>query len=374
VPWPPLVTKFTKIFYALSFNIEIAHPECSVDVNFYDKLKMVVLAPVGIAVLLVLFSKFLNYQRARYEQQEDIVSVRYYRKKWKLLRQLIVIFVTSVYTPVMYYSLRMFEPCVETPGGLFVMAGDTSIECFDSAGAYAGHTTFAWGALLLFGVGIPLGIVVLVVSLKRRHLLNSGDTLLRYGALYEWYNDDFAWFEAVSLTRKGAMLLPVTLLSDPIPQAMGMMCITLVYAMVIVVFKPFIRFPLRLRVVKKEVDFYNFIETVTAVATGSFSSPLPPSKYSLTPHRVSLQVSTCSWALFPLWTPRRKLRARSASCSFWSTPPWFCWPSPPSKQDCARAGRRRRRGTRSRGSKPSLKLLRFPRGGGGGCWGRKACR
>ena len=38
VPWPDAVKKFTHIFYTLSFNIEIAHPECHVSFNFYDKV------------------------------------------------------------------------------------------------------------------------------------------------------------------------------------------------------------------------------------------------------------------------------------------------------------------------------------------------
>lgn len=63
-------------------------------------------------------------------------------------------------------------------------------------------------------------------------------------------------------------MLPVTLLSESIHQAIGMCIITLLYAMFIVIFSPFIRFPLRLKIVNREVDFYNFLEATTAVATG----------------------------------------------------------------------------------------------------------
>ncbi|GMI22615.1 hypothetical protein TeGR_g13788 [Tetraparma gracilis] len=266
VPWPPLVRKFSQIFYALSFNIEVAHPECSVELDFYDKLKMVVLTPIGMALLLVLLSKFLKWQCNRYDKLNDIGRVRFYRKKWKLLRQVMVIFVTSVYTPVCYYSLRTFETCVKAEGGALVMPGDTRIVC--TGPEYELHTTFSWMALIAFGVGIPVAIVCLVGYLKRRHLLNSGDTLLRYGALYEWYNDKYSWFEAVSLARKGLMLLPVTLISNSLYQAVGMMVVTVLYALVIIGLKPFIRFPLTLRVVNYEVDFYNFLEATTALATG----------------------------------------------------------------------------------------------------------
>jgi hypothetical protein len=266
VPWPPFVKKFTQIFYALSFNIEVAHPECAMKITYFDKLKMVVIAPVVMGILLVLLSKVLKRKRVYYEKQENIALARYYRKKWKLLRQVLVIFVTSVYTPVCYYALRMFEACIEKPGGGLVMAGDTSLSC--TKPSYTAHVIFSWIALIVFGVGIPLAIVLLIRRFQKRHLLNNGKNLLRYGALYEWYNDDFPWFEAVSLTRKGLMLLPVTLLSNPIHQATGMMTVTLLYAAVIVYFKPFIHFPLRLYLLEKEVDFYNFIESVTAVAAG----------------------------------------------------------------------------------------------------------
>ena len=320
VPWPPMVKHFSQFFYTLSFNIEVAHPECTISFTFFDKLKMVVLVPIFIGIFMSLVSKYFAYQKHVNERNNDVNKQRYYRKKWKTLRQILVIFVTSIYTPVCYYSLRMFESCVETASGEVVMAGDTRLSC--QSASYSFHSMFAWVALVIFGVGIPFGIVALIIYLKRKHLLNSGASLQRYGALYEWYSDDYAWFEAVSLARKGLMLLPVTLLSgekrasearaagkvafvggveilncslppavtativlisnpttfrahriialisDSIQQAGGMMVITLAYALVIIVFSPFIRFPLRLQVVDKEVDFYNFLEATTAVATG----------------------------------------------------------------------------------------------------------
>ena len=212
-----------------------------------------------------LLSKYFNYQRS-ISQDKNVAKSRYYRRKWKTLRQVIVIFVTAVYTPVCYYALRMFEPCVTTELGEPVMVGDTRLKCNDSA--YSFHITFAWVALVAFGIGIPLGVIWLVSYLKNRRLLNKGESLLRYGALYEWYNDKYAWFEAVSLARKGLMLLPITLMSDVMSQAVIMMIITLLYAVVILCISPFIRFPLKLRWVEREVDFYNFLEAITAIATG----------------------------------------------------------------------------------------------------------
>ncbi|GMH84859.1 hypothetical protein TL16_g10049 [Triparma laevis f. inornata] len=266
VPWPDAVKQFTQIFYALSFNIEITHPECAVSFNFFDKMKFVVIGPIAIGICMSLLSKYFNYQRGLNESLNDVSKARYYRRKWKTLRQIIVIFVTAVYSPVCYYALRMFEPCVTTELGEPVMSGDTRLKC--NSAAYEFHSIFAWLALLSFGIGIPLGVVLLVKYLKRKRVLNKGEYLLRYGALYEWYNDEYAWFEAISLLRKGFMLLPVTLLNDVMLQAFLMMAITVVYALIIFVFKPFIKFPLRLKWVEREVDFYNFLEGLTAIATG----------------------------------------------------------------------------------------------------------
>jgi hypothetical protein len=144
---------------------------------------------------------------------------------------------------------------------------------------YELHTTFSWMALIAFGVGIPVAIVCLVGYLKRRHLLNSGDTLLRYGALYEWYNDKYSWFEAVSLARKGLMLLPVTLISNSLYQAVGMMVVTVLYALVIIGLKPFIRFPLTLRVVNYEVDFYNVSAPFAPPCAPPLTNPPPPLQF-----------------------------------------------------------------------------------------------
>jgi len=201
VPWPSMVKQFSQFFYTLSFNTEVAHRECTFSFMFFDKLKMVVLVPIAIGALISITSKYFAYQKRAFEKANDVMKQRYYRKKWKALRQTLVIFVTSVYTPVCYYSLRMFAPCVETASGEIVMAGDTRLSC--QSASYSFYSMFAWVALVVFAVGIPLGIVALVLYLNRKHQLNSGATLQRYGALYEWYSDEFAWFEAVSLARKG---------------------------------------------------------------------------------------------------------------------------------------------------------------------------
>ena len=53
-----------------------------------------------------LLSKYFNYQRGLNESQNDVYKARYYRRKWKTLRQIIVIFVTAVYSPVWYEAAR----------------------------------------------------------------------------------------------------------------------------------------------------------------------------------------------------------------------------------------------------------------------------
>ena len=266
VPWPPLVHKYTALFYTLSFNIEVAHPECTVNFNYFEKLKMVIAAPFAFGLFLGLISRYLYVRKVSAENKSNVALSRYYRRRWKILRQLMVIFWTCTYSPVCYYSLRMFESCITDENGVSVMPSDTRLLC--GSEAYNLHKALACIALAIFGIGIPVGVIVIVSYLKKRHLLNTGDSLLRYGALYEWYNDDFAWFEAFSLTRKGLMLLPVTLLSDELYQAFGMMIVTISYAGFIVYFKPFIRFPLKLKYLNYDVDFYNFLESTASLVTG----------------------------------------------------------------------------------------------------------
>ena len=67
----------------------------------------------------------------------------------------------------------MFEPCVTTELGEPVMSGDTRLKC--NSAAYEFHSIFAWLALLSFGIGIPLGVVLLVKYLKRKRVLNKGE-------------------------------------------------------------------------------------------------------------------------------------------------------------------------------------------------------
>jgi hypothetical protein len=189
IPWPPIVGKFTAIFYTLSFNIEVVHPECTVSFNYFDKLKMVIVAPLVMGFFLALLSKYWFYLKAYYEAKKDVEKSRKYRRRWKLLRQVMVIFLTSVYSPVCYYSLRMFEQCVETPEGDLVMASDTRLSCTDSS--YTAHTMLALCALAFFGAGIPILVICVIAYLRSKHTLNTGDSLLRYGALYEWYNGEF---------------------------------------------------------------------------------------------------------------------------------------------------------------------------------------
>ena len=189
IPWPPIVNKFTALFYTLSFNVEIVHPECTVSFNYFDKLKMVIAAPLVLGFMMSVLSKYWSHKRSVYEAKKDVEKSRKYRKRWKLLRQVMVIFLTSVYSPVCYYSLRMFEACVETPLGDLVMASDTRLSCTDAQ--YTLHTLIACVALAFFGIGIPILVICVVAYLRSKHTLNSGDSLLRYGALYEWYNGEF---------------------------------------------------------------------------------------------------------------------------------------------------------------------------------------
>ena len=321
VPWPDLATKFVNILRGMTMNIEFVHPECQVDFDMFQKLQMVVGAPFlaffGLLVVERMVRWRMNYVDGfRPEDDNDsashpsrcqccraaehrscwffcggcgykvlwdtslsffpnfvkntneggFIKGQFWEAKWKNLRQLMVIFVTSVYSPVCYYSMKMFEPCI--PGdegdGSSYMKADVTVKCHTTR--HELHASLAWAALLVFGVGIPIAIVLFVKHLKDSKQLAKPETQVKYGGLYEWYCDGFRWWEAASLTRRGVMLLTVTLIQDPTLQAVAMCMVTLSYSIIIMVCKPFFNLQVMLSIgeVKIPIDFYNFCEAAAS--------------------------------------------------------------------------------------------------------------
>ena len=179
VPWPPLAVKFTDLFHFLTFNVQVAHPECYKSFSYLEKYDMVVGIAIAIAVVLSIVSFSLYRQMQRSNAASDYDASSKFRKRWRMCRQLMVIFATSVYCPLCFYSFRFFQECVEDPNGSKRMANDMSIEC--ETPGYKLHVFIAVLVVSLVGVGIPLSMLTLVLWLRRKHLLNTGDSLLKYG-------------------------------------------------------------------------------------------------------------------------------------------------------------------------------------------------
>ena len=190
------------------------------------------------------------------KSKDDIKMMHAYRRKFKTLRQFLVIFISCTYTPLVQYSLKMFS-CVETGTGRY-LAVDTSLVCSMKNPEYFFNAIGAVFIIVGVGCGIPGAICALVKHLKNK--LNTAKSLVYWGALYEWYRDEYAWFEAASLARKLMLLLSLSLLEDGGSQALAMGLVSLVYAVIIHKKKPFILFPLRMLVFDTTVDFYNFLE------------------------------------------------------------------------------------------------------------------
>ncbi len=117
VPWPPIAIKFTQLFYSLSFNVEVAHPECVRSFNYYEKFEVLLSFPIVVAILLSVLSRYWFFRLEQHSIASDYELSGQYRKKWKVVRQILVIFATSVYSPVCYYSLKFFQPCIKSTDG-----------------------------------------------------------------------------------------------------------------------------------------------------------------------------------------------------------------------------------------------------------------
>jgi len=291
VPWPPLVKKLTSFFLVFSLNIDVVHPDCIQKVSFYEKYAFIIIFPVTISVLFFFGDKFYKHKMKEYsglktreretssstdsqnshalsfksklKSKDDIKAMHNYRRKFKTLRQFLVIFITCSYSPLVQYSLKLFD-CTSSDQGNFLSV-DTDLECSFTDPTYFYNFMIAVVILCGVGLGIPICITMLINHLHKK--LNTAKSLVYWGALYEWYRDEYAWFEAVSLGRKFSLLLSISMLDEGFYQLLSMSLINLIYAAVIHKKKPFILFPLRLLLIDNTVDFYNFLEFAATITT-----------------------------------------------------------------------------------------------------------
>jgi len=263
VDWPPLAEKFMSFLMFFSFNIEVAHPDCISPMSFYFKYSIVIVTPATVLLGLLCGDQWCRRREAHYRSagHHNAVKAHAYRKRFRMIRQVGVIFITAIYSPVLYYCFKMFS-CMESEGS-YVMAADTNIKC--EGDFYLVMCTLAGTVTAVVGVGVPAGIYLLIRKIKTK--LNTGTILLRWGALYEWYRDECAWFESAALARKLLMLVGLAWLKEGGQQVLVLVTVNAAYAVVIYKYKPFILFPMRLSIVNVNVDFYNFLELATAVAS-----------------------------------------------------------------------------------------------------------
>ena len=129
VDWPPLAEKFMSYLMFFSFNIEVAHPDCVAPMSFYVKFAIVTVTPLSIFLILIVLDMVFRMKEAYYrdEKHKDAVKAHKYHKRFRTIRQVCVIFITAIYSPIVYYCFKMFD-CMEAEGEK-VLAVDTELKC-----------------------------------------------------------------------------------------------------------------------------------------------------------------------------------------------------------------------------------------------------
>ena len=179
IPWPPLLSDFYRFFAIFNFNIDIAAPECiAVEVpysyKFFGTQIMPIIALV-LCILVFLFTRYGTYVICRefynYKQKPD----------WKSFISTFLILVYFLYLMVVRRALQIFtcNPLKLQSDG-FLYTTFSSPECpyglcrcydpnrhEDTKDFYqAQFRPWAIAALIVYGVGFPLLVFVLIMVNK----------------------------------------------------------------------------------------------------------------------------------------------------------------------------------------------------------------
>jgi len=206
--------------------------DCLTQVDYYLEFIVVTITPACLLFLIIALYLIPAYLNREHRSPEDnfVVLRQKQRNSWKLFCfAMFLIYPKVSSTVLMMYNCRNIE-------GVYYMVADFNLRCYDARWhSYLGPNIIA---ILVYPVGIPTFFFILLL-LNRHRFFKSG-VRLSLGLLYDGYAKDVWWFELVDISHK-LFLTSILAFIPTYAQAPTGMCIVILYALVILLNKPYYR-------------------------------------------------------------------------------------------------------------------------------------
>jgi hypothetical protein len=209
--WPPAV-QFIQVYVLQAVNLDIfslASPACmSMPMNFYHRFTLTILGSV------ILVGSPWVWATKQYRKRQHEPEAWTQAKSARLNDSMLLTFM--LYTLVTAQAFNFFR-CKGVPSmdgdklaETFYLVPDMSLECRD--GSWIGVLFLVLPVLILFSLGVPIGMAVLLW--RRRDRLEDEDVLNVYGMIYLPFKPQFYYFESITMLFKLLLLGALVFFDD----------------------------------------------------------------------------------------------------------------------------------------------------------------
>lgn len=198
VIFPSGIDRVIDTLNLANFNLAALAPGCTdTDVNFYRNFIVAIAVPPAIVVLCVgvyLFAEVSRRARGHDSNGHESVCEEMKRRCMRNAVWLMVLAYSGVAKTVLQlYNVRRLDVG-------YYLRRDYSINADDHS--YRAYAAIGYVALVLYPIGIPLGIAWILTSGARSENLDDTDFKAKFGFLYGMYRREFVAWELVGLLTK----------------------------------------------------------------------------------------------------------------------------------------------------------------------------
>ncbi|KAA0153467.1 hypothetical protein FNF28_06951 [Cafeteria roenbergensis] len=238
VRWPPLVVSSFSYASVVNLNLDLFSPECSIQMDFWRKYAFKLALPAAAAVVFALREQLaasvvslssgqvavtrpggerwvidafwlalLPQTQAEIDQLE---SLEFSGTPADRLVYAAATLVTVAYTFLSATAIQAIT-CVPS-GSKLVLKAETTVGCFE--GDYWDWFPLVLGVNLVYTVGAPILVAVVLLAFKRQGKLHTPQFEARFGVLTLPFTRHAWWWTIVDMGRKLGMVLVVAYGSD----------------------------------------------------------------------------------------------------------------------------------------------------------------
>jgi hypothetical protein len=198
VPWPrgfrDLSMSMGSVF-SFDYSSLVGITSCELIVPFLDNFLVHMFVPIFLIGAIVLARLPAHWLKRKTRQ-----------KQHELMMKSVTTLLLIMY-PGLCSKIFSVVKCVEVKGGGGLrLAADLSVECFEPGGAHEKALAQFWIFLVLFVVGIPLGVAALLVKHKKflfdKDAPRHKEIIHEFGSLYLQYEERYYLFEVTVIFKK----------------------------------------------------------------------------------------------------------------------------------------------------------------------------